>query len=452
MFSLKSVIATTKHTFGFKRLFWRIFLAFWLTSILTVVATGFVIINETSSSEFHNRFVNNLTVQAERIIWRYENDAKFNPRNLAELFDKWKNKRDKFAERLMPMGIVDENNQLVYRYKVRRDKLEKLLNFTLAGPSNKSYQVYTPPPEAPKMIKQVFYRFQSLQFVFIFIASAIVSALLSWTIVKPLNQLGAYSRRYAEEQKPSELPPPLLKRGDEVGDLAVDIEFMVKKTHHSANAQQQLLYDVSHELRAPLARLQVSAALIEQKMPDNRHALQINNDCVRIDQLIQKILNYSKLNQDNQLRESCELIELCQSVIGNMAVQYPLIAIQFETTLIEANFCGYKESLNQALDNIMGNACKYSFEKQKVEIKLQQISQEFVITVRDHGLGVDDAEIEQLMQPFYRAGNQMHTQGFGLGLSIALRAINKHQGQLTLANHPEGGLLVTIFLPSVNPS
>jgi two-component system OmpR family sensor kinase len=67
--------------------------------------------------------------------------------------------------------------------------------------------------------------------------------------------------------------------------------------------------------------------------------------------------------------------------------------------------------------------------------------------VRDHGPGVDSEEIEKLLQPFYRAGNQMHTSGFGLGLSIAKKAIEKHGGILQMTRPADGGLRVEIALP-----
>ncbi|WP_339773155.1 sensor histidine kinase, partial [uncultured Paraglaciecola sp.] len=69
------------------------------------------------------------------------------------------------------------------------------------------------------------------------------------------------------------------------------------------------------------------------------------------------------------------------------------------------------------------------------------------VTVRDHGPGVDEQEMSKLLQPFYRAGNKMHTSGFGLGLSIAVKAIDKHNGELRISSPDDGGLCVEIVLP-----
>ncbi|MEH6712032.1 MAG: sensor histidine kinase, partial [Paraglaciecola polaris] len=111
----------------------------------------------------------------------------------------------------------------------------------------------------------------------------------------------------------------------------------------------------------------------------------------------------------------------------------------------------YPEALLQALDNIIGNACKYSANGEIVEVSTLARELSVVVTVRDHGPGVDDEEMSKLSQPFYRAGNQMHTNGFGLGLSIAVKAINKHNGELRMSSPDDGGLCVEIILPRTLP-
>lgn len=445
LFRLKQIITF----FGFKRLFWRIFMAFWLSSLVVIFATGFVIVNSFSSAESLQRYLNDVTTQAERMVWRYENEG-FNTQKLAAKIKFWEDKLSGHRDRLLPMRILDSNNKTIYRYRVKKDGLDELEKISVLGPSNAEYQIYAAKPEPPRIFKQVLFRFQSVQFVFVLFAAALVSALLSWSIVAPLKSLGNYSRRYANQQHVSELPQNILERGDELGSLAQDINYMVKQTQKTVLAQQQLLHDVSHELRAPLARLQASAALIEQKMPDNRHALQINTDCARIDQLIQQILNYSKLEQEQLTPQTFDLQSLCLQVIDNISVEYPDIAIHFNSVLSQCEIDAYPEVLVQALDNIIGNACKYSPQEQGVEVTLKQQGQQVYILIQDHGPGVDEAELSQLQQPFYRAGNSMHTPGFGLGLSIAARAIKKHQGQLTMENQAQGGLLVTLTLPTTS--
>ena len=434
-----------KQTFGFKRLFWRIFLTFWVASLLVMTATGYVLVSKYTSDEYSQRYFNGVISQAERIVWRYEQDLASGNVPKGKIKD-WISHNVRHRSDLIAMQISDNTGRTIYHYRMnkvpQRDRTVKLVYGLSALP----YRVETRLPEAPRIYKQVLYRFQSLQFVFIFIASAIVSALLSWGIVRPINFLGAFSRRYADQQEVATLPKAILTRGDELGDLAADISFMVNKTHQAATNQQQLLHDVSHELRAPLARLQASAAIIEQHTPDSRHVKQIHNDCVRMDALIQQILDYSKLEKGNPTPEACDINALCERIADDMAVRYPGIPLTLNCEP-KVTISGYAEALHQALENIIGNACKYSSRGELVEVSTEKRNNTAVITVRDHGPGVDSEEIEKLLQPFYRAGNQMHTSGFGLGLSIAKKAIEKHGGRLQMTRPADGGLSVDIVLP-----
>lgn len=118
----------------------------------------------------------------------------------------------------------------------------------------------------------------------------------------------------------------------------------------------------------------------------------------------------------------------------------------------DAMINGFPEALHQALDNIVGNACKYSDKGQPVSVNVASSTYNVVIVIEDNGVGVDNNEIEKLMQPFYRAGNQMHTEGFGLGLTIALKAVKKHGGTLEMQSPEEGGLRVEITLPKNPPA
>ena len=443
-----------KTNLGFKRLFWRIFVAFWVASLAVMAATGYVLVNEYTASSYNKRFLDDATNQAERIVWRYEHEAFTKGRARSEIKE-WVKRRNGRENQLIPMLISTPDNEVVYHYRLNKVPEEHRITREIYGPSNNRYVAQFRQPQTPRIYKQVLSRFQSIQFVFIFLASALVSALLSWSIVKPIKYLGAFSRKYANDQTATPVPSQLLTRGDELSDLAADINFMVSKTADAIGAQQRLLHDVSHELRAPLARLQASAAIIEQHQPKNKHVLQIHNDCQRMDQLIQQILNFSTLEQTPQKAEPCDIIALCNRVLDDMAVNSPGIptTLTFNQSREEdAIINGFPEALHQALDNIVGNACKYSNKGQPVAIDVAFSTNSVVIVVKDNGIGVDDAEIEKLMQPFYRAGNQMHTEGFGLGLTIALKAVEKHAGTLVMQSPAEGGLRVKITLPKNAPT
>ena len=141
------------------------------------------------------------------------------------------------------------------------------------------------------------------------------------------------------------------------------------------------------------------------------------------------------------------MIELLHSLIETLHFEYPQAVINLKAPSTALLIKGYPDSLAQALENIIRNACKYSPEGSAIELTVSEAENGVVIAVRDHGQGVAETDLARLLQPFYRAGNKMHTPGFGLGLSIAQRAINKHKGVLSIRNHVEGGLLVCVELP-----
>ena len=97
------------------------------------------------------------------------------------------------------------------------------------------------------------------------------------------------------------------------------------------------------------------------------------------------------------------------------------------------------------MNNVLGNACKHTADDCAIELRTETLPEECVIRIRDHGPGVDEAILPRLCDPFVRdttVGN-----GYGLGLSIAQRAMARLGGRLELRNHPDGGLEASLYLP-----
>jgi len=427
----------------FRCLFWRIFFSFWLSSLAIMFATSYVIVSRLESSAFLDRHQRAVERFAEQVIYRYELSglppADFQPRRPPPDSPRGHRGRQRAMKILSPEGDVI--------FLQRIDENEKLaIQLDVVGPSGQSYQVFAPEPPMPQFFKTVIKRLYSVQFIFIFIGSLLVSALLSWAISKPLQQLGKFSRGYTAGSREFEIPVSLLKRGDELGDLARDMGQMTEKIESTLNAQQQLLHDVSHELRAPLARLQATAGLIEQEI-DSEHSSRLHNECERINALIQQILNYSRLNRDNESKQITDVVGLVESIVENLQFEYPSREFCIEKTANARPLNLFEEAFSGAVENILRNACKYSPDESKIDIQWLFGQKKFSLSIRDHGPGVTPEDLEKLTQPFYRSGNAMHGEGFGLGLSIAKKAMEKHGGELLIKNHADGGLEVTCNLP-----
>lgn len=219
---------------------------------------------------------------------------------------------------------------------------------------------------------------------------------------------------------------------------------MQKKT----DAQRQLLYDVSHELRAPLARLQVVAAIVEQTLPYPSEELsRIHVESENMSALVQRILDFSRLEESALHWEEIEVSELVGDVVNDLLFEYPDRSFNIISGAPSLSLTMYSDLMRHALHNILQNACKYSPVDAPIDVAVKAENMIVVIVVRDYGGGVRQAEIGNLTKAFSRGEGANKEEGFGLGLSIAKRAIEKNRGVLEIENHIDGGLVVSIKMP-----
>lgn len=426
-------------------LFWRFFVAIFIANILVMAITSYITIEaseEILSDENHEQLVRN---SASFLIDRYENQT-LNDRSWAEavrLRDEQREGRDKPPRRLR-LAIYTEHGERIYG-RIKGDH-NHAIHINYASPTTgKRYRVVALKPKLPHRLGLFLGLIQSIRFALLLIASAVVSFVLSLLITRPLKRLGEYTEQLAQGHLNVAAPTVLLARGDEVGDLARQLNDMGEKLDALVNSKQQLLHDVSHELRAPLARLQAASALLDTK--DQKYVARIERECERMNALIQNILDYARLGEPDWVPTPFNVSERIAQCVQDIQFEYSSHAIQFfqpsKPVVINAD----EHKVLSAIDNIVRNACKYTEQGTRVDVSLEQQMSNCVITIRDHGKGVADAELDKLSKPFYRAHNRMHGEGFGLGLSIAQRAVEQHGGEMQLNNHPDGGLQVRLVLP-----
>lgn len=428
-----------------KRLFWKIFAAFWLVSLAIMLATSYAIITSVETEKFRNQYEKILKDISKHAINHYESLSSNKPM------------RKSVLRRFGPPHNLVNHRHIIRIY--RDDKLifernsgkrgeRDTFTFKITSKNDNRYTVEALTPRPPRHLTNMLQKVNTVQFFIILFASTLVSFLLSWSITRPLKKLGIASRQFAQGDLHTQVDSGLLSRADEIGDLAKDLSFMMRKIQHTIGAQKQLLHDVSHELRAPLARLQVAAELVQQREEkSSAYIHRIHAECERMDQLIQRILNFARLEEIAATFVTLDLHELLQAQIDNVLFEHPQRTIRFTYPPSPCVIEGDRHLLGEAVDNILRNACKYTPDDSPIDVHLSAAAQNLSITIRDYGNGVPAEELERLTTPFYRSGNRMHGEGFGLGLSIAHRAVEKHGGNLTIVNHPEGGLEISIVLP-----
>ena len=214
-------------------------------------------------------------------------------------------------------------------------------------------------------------------------------------------------------------------------------------------SQRQLLRDVSHELRSPLARLRIALALAERASPEEREKLwpRLTRECDRLEALISEILVLARVDADNASAEDVDLNTLLNTLQKDAQLGSPEqnVALDAEPHL---NLKGWPTMIERAVDNLLRNAQRFNPVGQSIELQAVRQGERIVVSVRDHGPGVDATHFNQLGEPFYRAPGQT-AAGHGLGLAIARRAAERHGGTLVLANHPQGGFVASLELPLV---
>ncbi len=288
-----------------------------------------------------------------------------------------------------------------------------------------------------------------LRLLLALIISGAISYVVSRYLTRPLKNLQQASRSLADGDLDTRITVSA-KGGDETDELARDFNSMAQQLQEKIQTQKRLLNDVSHELRSPLARLRVALALAE-KEPDRVVELlkRIDHETERLDELIGQLLAVP--DATIELEDSLDLVALLRELCGDAGFesQQRHQQIRFTSNLEEAVVRSHGDLLKKAFENVIRNAVQYSPEGSVVDVSITTEAEDCLITIDDSGPGIPEPDLQRIFEPFYRVdrARQRETGGFGLGLSIARRAIDQHRGSIDAANK-HTGLRITIQLPA----
>lgn len=238
---------------------------------------------------------------------------------------------------------------------------------------------------------------------------------------------------------------PLLAR-DEFGLLTDAFNRMAARVREMVGARDQLLLDVSHELRSPLTRLKVALALL----PDSGRKAQAEADAAEMEAMIAELLEFERLRDGRAVRAVREdLVALVRDAALPYVDAAPGVRISASPAEIPLDLD--PDGIRTVLRNLLGNAVKFSLpDSRPVEVSAGRETGFAVVRVSDDGPGIPDAEIESVFEPFFRVdrSRSRKTGGYGLGLSIARRIAEAHGGSLVAERNPGRGASFTLKLPS----
>jgi two-component system sensor histidine kinase CpxA len=245
-------------------------------------------------------------------------------------------------------------------------------------------------------------------------------------------------------------------RRDELVSLGSDFDLMAEKIESLVQAQRRLLGDISHELRSPLARLNVALELARQRSGNEALTAlaRIQREAETLNEMIGQLLTLTRLQTGAQEIQKSEF-DLC-GLVREIADDAEFEAKSGNRSVrLESNasctFVGNELLVRRAIENVVRNAVHYTREGTEVEINVNEVIEEgtaIEITVRDHGPGVPEPALGKIFRPFYRVDEARDREagGVGLGLAIAERAVKLHNGSINARNAAEGGLAITITL------
>ena len=288
--------------------------------------------------------------------------------------------------------------------------------------------------------------------ILLFLTIALITTiLLSWLFAKsltnPILRIQSSAKRIASGDWQARVGRAA-KRQDELGQLSRDFNKMAEQLESMWGAQKRLLADVSHELRSPLARLQMALGLAHQQNVDPETLSRVEREAERMEALVSQLLTLSRAEA------------------GEATMQKQMLSLVLDDVFTDANFEAANKHkqlkideipkalvvvdsvmLCRAVENVLRNAIRHS--ALSTHISFSEDAKHWCIHITDDGDGLTVEECERIFSPFYRAtlARERESGGVGLGLSIAKAAVELHHGLIIAEPVERGGLRVTLSFP-----
>jgi len=287
-----------------------------------------------------------------------------------------------------------------------------------------------------------------------FLVTGLIAYLLARSLSAPIRKLRQATQQFAGGDLSTRVGDGI--RGqDDIADLAREFDQMAERIEDLIGSQRRLVRDVSHELRSPLARLNVALALARKRSGEGAHAAlnRIEREAERLNEMIGQLLSLNLLESRSGLLRPVPIA--LEQLVGEVVEDADFEARNRKRSVVlqkstPFSLTGSRELLRRAIENVVRNALRHTAEGTAVEVSLElRPAGTALVRVRDHGPGVPAGELPKIFQPFYRVeeARDRESGGTGIGLAITERAVHLHGGSVTAVNAPDGGLQVEIELP-----
>jgi signal transduction histidine kinase len=261
-------------------------------------------------------------------------------------------------------------------------------------------------------------------------------------LLRPLRSLQEGVDRLGRGELDFALPRPTR---DEFGSLTAAFNEMVRRVGDMVRARDQLLLDVSHELRSPLTRMKVALAL----SPGGEKKREMANDVAEMEAMIGELLELERLRDGRAVhRVRGDLAPLLREVVGTVGAAAPGARLSLAVPALPVDID--EGRVRAVLRNVLENALKYSLpDSRAVEVTAAIEDGLAVVRFADDGPGIPTEDLPSLFEPFFRVdrSRSRRTGGYGLGLSLCKRVMEAHRGTISAANNPGRGATFTLRFP-----
>jgi two-component system, OmpR family, sensor histidine kinase MprB len=279
------------------------------------------------------------------------------------------------------------------------------------------------------------------------VCAVLLSVLLGgWIAEKALAPVRRLTKTAEEVARTRDLSVRLDEDGhDEVSRLGAAFNEMLVALDRSLTAQRQLVADASHEFRTPLTSIRANAELLERgKVREDEQDAVARAVVEQVDELDGLVTDLIELALDGEAATKFEDVRLDEIVSNEVdRLRRHPTGVDLELKTEPCTVRGDAERLSRAVTNLLGNALKWSPEGRTVEVSVAQGS----VVVRDHGPGIDEADLPLVFERFYRSPAARGTAGSGLGLAIVRHVVEAHGGSVEATNAPDGGAVFTLRFP-----
>ncbi len=450
-----------------RRIFWKILLSFWLSIVITGIGTGALVTLYQDAKEAYGIIETGHRPDGitESVARTLEKGGKQLLLEIVKPQPEANDANQGAGGPPLPM-IVDKNGKDLFNRPVSVKSLAEAQRITekeantlgverILLQDGETYWIFMPrrPPPFPHNIIFELMDAPVVLLITVIFTSLLFSNWLARSVSRPIETLRDSLKAVAQGHFDINVSQKIGKRYDEFADLGHDADAMAEKLKLSIQAQRRLLHDVSHDLRSPLARLQLAIGLLRQKPENTDQMLQrIEQECHRLDSLVGEVLMLARMESGvpQPKEDYIDLVELLRSLADDAQFEAKdsgsVIELQLDDTLNEGIIIQSRgELLLRAFDNLIRNALQHAGRGCHIEISVHQRSPEMlVIDIADDGPGVAENDLASIFEPFFRSNNN---PGEGLGLAITKRAIEAHGGTIEAFNRVSGGLCMQVKLP-----